>query len=139
MRADRRADRCSAVIIQPGLGTHLRLVAEGPCNGSPLSPARSPSSNASADPHARIFGLSLAALWAACLVLNAASPSTRICHQSDRNFGTTRRSLSFGGGALHGDCAWHHLRGARQSLDPGARALAKARRARARSASPLPH
>jgi hypothetical protein len=36
--------------------------------------------------HARIFGLSLAALLAACLVL---SPSTRNCQQSDRDFGTT--------------------------------------------------
>jgi hypothetical protein len=41
------------------------------------------------DPHARIFGLSLAVAMAACLVLNAASPSTRICQQSDRDFGTT--------------------------------------------------
>jgi len=39
--------------------------------------------------HARIFGLSLAALLAACLVLNAASPSPRYCQQSDRDFGTT--------------------------------------------------
>ena len=39
--------------------------------------------------HARIFGLSLALLWAACLVLNAASPSSRICRQSDRDFGIT--------------------------------------------------
>jgi hypothetical protein len=39
--------------------------------------------------HARIFGLSLAALLAACLVLNAASPSTRNCQQSDRDCGTT--------------------------------------------------
>jgi hypothetical protein len=42
-----------------------------------------------ADPHARIFGLSLAALLTACLVLNAASPSTSSCQQSDRYFGTT--------------------------------------------------
>ena len=41
------------------------------------------------DPHARIFGLSLAALLAACLALNAASPWTRICRQSDRDFATT--------------------------------------------------
>ena len=33
-------------------------------------------------------------------------------------------------------CAWYHLCGACQSFDPGARALAKARRARARSDSP---
>ena len=39
--------------------------------------------------HARIFGLSLAALLAACLVLNAASPSTRNCQQSDSDCGTT--------------------------------------------------
>jgi hypothetical protein len=49
----------------------------------------SPSSNASTDPHARIFGLSLAALLAACLVLNAASPSTRVCQPPDRDFGTS--------------------------------------------------
>ena len=90
MRAGRPGtNRCPAITIQPGLGTHAALVAEGPGNGSPLSPARSPSSNASADPHARIVGLSLAALCAACLVLNAASPSARICQQSDRDFGTT--------------------------------------------------
>jgi len=39
--------------------------------------------------HARIFGLSLAAFLAACLVLNAASPSTRVCQPSDRDFVTT--------------------------------------------------
>jgi hypothetical protein len=39
--------------------------------------------------HAKIFGLSLALLWAACLVLNAASPSSRTCRQSDRDFGIT--------------------------------------------------
>ena len=60
-----------------------------PGNDSRLSPAKSPSGNTSADPHARIFGLSLAALLAASLVLNAASSSTRICQQSDRDFGTT--------------------------------------------------
>ena len=41
------------------------------------------------DPHARIFGLSLAVVLAACLVLDATSPSTRICQQPDRDFGTT--------------------------------------------------
>jgi hypothetical protein len=60
-----------------------------PGNDSRLSPAKSPSSNISADAYTRIVGLSLAALWAACLVLNAVSPSTRICQQSDRDFGTT--------------------------------------------------
>ena len=37
--------------------------------------------------HAGIFGLSLAALFAACLVLSAAASSTRICQPSDRDFG----------------------------------------------------
>jgi hypothetical protein len=41
------------------------------------------------DPHARMFGLSLAVVLAACLVLNAASPSTRISQQPDCAFGTT--------------------------------------------------
>jgi hypothetical protein len=41
------------------------------------------------DPHARIFGLSLAGVLAACLILNAASPSTRISQQPDSDFGTT--------------------------------------------------
>jgi hypothetical protein len=39
--------------------------------------------------HARIFGIFLAALLTACLVLNVASPSTRICQQSERDLGTT--------------------------------------------------
>jgi hypothetical protein len=71
------------------LGIPAGLFADRPGNNSRLSAAERPSSNASAEPHARVFGLSLAALWAACLVLNAASPSTRICQQSDRDFGTT--------------------------------------------------
>jgi hypothetical protein len=94
MRADRpraasRAGRSRAIRIQTGLGTHARLVADRPGDGSRFSAAKTLSSNPSADPRARIFGLSLAALWAACLVLNAVSPSTRICQQSDRDFGTT--------------------------------------------------
>ena len=67
-----------------------RLAAGRPGNGSRLSAAKSPSSNRSADSHARIFGLSLAALLAAYLVLNAASSSTRICQVSSRDFGVTR-------------------------------------------------
>jgi hypothetical protein len=67
-----------------------RLVADRPGNGSRLSAAKSPSSDRSADPYARIFGLSLAALLAAYLVLNAASASTRICQVSGRDFGVTR-------------------------------------------------
>jgi len=47
------------------------------------------STRATSTAHARIFGLSLAALLAACLVLNAASPSTRVCQPSDRDFVTT--------------------------------------------------
>ena len=73
----------------PRTRKHARLAAEGPGNGSPLSPAKSPSSNTAADPHARIFGLSLAAVFAACLVLNAASRPTRSCERSGREFDTT--------------------------------------------------
>ena len=67
-----------------------RLAADRPGSGSRLSAAKSPSSNRSADSHARIFGLSLAALLAASLVLNAASSSTRVCQMSGRDFGVTR-------------------------------------------------
>ena len=48
--------------------------------------------------HARIFGLSLGALLAACLVLNAASPSKGICHQSNRDFGSTNECATSDGG-----------------------------------------
>ena len=71
------------------LGIRAGLFVDRPGNSSRLSAAKSSSSNTSTDPHARIFGLSLAAVLAACLVLNAASPSTRVCQQSDRDFGTT--------------------------------------------------
>lgn len=74
---------------RPGDVSMLGSGLTRPGNDSRLSPAKSPSGNTSADPHARIFGLSLAALLAASLVLNAASPSTRICQGSDRDFGTT--------------------------------------------------
>ena len=60
------------------------VFADRPGNNSRLSAAES-----STDPHARIFGLFLAAVLAAGLVLNAASPSTRVCQPSDRDFGTT--------------------------------------------------
>ena len=63
--------------------------ADRPGNNSRLSAAESSSSNASAEPYARIFGLSLAAVSAACLVLNAVSPPTRVCQPSERDFGTT--------------------------------------------------
>jgi hypothetical protein len=42
----------------------------------PIAVARS----CSKDPHAKIFGLSLAVVLAACLVQNAASPSTARAH-----------------------------------------------------------
>ena len=71
------------------LGIPTGLFADRPGNNSRLSAAESASSNASAEPHARIFGLSLAVVSAACLVLNAASPSTRVCQRSDRDFVTT--------------------------------------------------
>ena len=90
------------------LGIPAGLFADRPGNSSRLPAAESSSSNTSTDPHARIFGLSLAAVLAACLVLNAASPSTRVCQQSDRDFGTTstdsasaskRIVLALGGGS----------------------------------------
>lgn len=96
MRADRpRFDCRPAVTIQPGLGTRARLGADGPGNGSHFSAAKNLSSNTSADPHARMFGVSLAALLAASLVLNAASPLARICQGSDRDFRTTGTNSVF--------------------------------------------
>jgi hypothetical protein len=70
-------------------GISAGLFEDRPGNSSRLSAAESASSNASAEPHARIFGLSLAAVLAACLVLNAASPPPRVCQRSDRDFVTT--------------------------------------------------
>jgi hypothetical protein len=64
------------------------LFADRPGKNSRFS-GPTASSNTSTDPHARTFGLSLAAVLAACLVLNAVSPSTRICQRSDRDFVTT--------------------------------------------------
>ena len=65
-------------------------------------------------------------------------PARRLHGRNRRHPGRPRAdwSLSFGGGALHGDRAWYHLCGACQSFDPGARALAEAGRARARSDPP---
>jgi hypothetical protein len=65
------------------------MMSAGVVEFSSGSAAKSASSNTSADPHTKIFGLSLAALLAASLVLNAASPSTRACPQPDRDFRTT--------------------------------------------------
>jgi hypothetical protein len=74
-------NRCPAVTIQPGLGTHARLLADRPGYGSRFSAEKSPSSNTSSATHTRIFGVSLAAVLAGCLALNAASSSPRICQQ----------------------------------------------------------
>jgi hypothetical protein len=71
------------------LQIHVGLFADGPGNNSRLSVAESAWSNASAEPYAKIFGLSLAAVLAACMVLNAASLSTRVCQRSGRDFVTT--------------------------------------------------
>ncbi len=80
---------------RPGGMSMLGSGLTRPGNDSRVSAAKSPSSNTSADPHARIFGLSLAALLAASLVLNAASSSTRICHASGRDFRTTGTNSVF--------------------------------------------
>jgi hypothetical protein len=64
------------------------LFADRPGKNSRFSGSTA-SSNTSTDPHARTFGLSLAAVLAACLVLNAASPPPRVCQRSDRDFVTT--------------------------------------------------
>jgi len=40
------------------------------------------------DPYARFLALSVAAVFAACLILNAASLPTRLCRQSDQDFGS---------------------------------------------------
>ena len=79
---------------RPGDMSMLGSGLTRPSNDSRLSPAKSPSSNTSADSHARIFGLCLAVLLAACLVLNAATPSTRICQMSDRDFAADSGSAS---------------------------------------------
>ena len=71
------------------LGIPAGIFADRPGNNSRLSVAESSWSNASAEPYAKKFGLSLAAVLAACLVLNAASPSTRVCQRSERDFVTT--------------------------------------------------
>jgi hypothetical protein len=48
----------------------------------------------SSDAYARVFGLSLAALFATCLVLNAASTSTRTRQKPDRGRQTCTTSMS---------------------------------------------
>ena len=93
------------------------LFADRPGNNSRFSGAESASSNASAEPHARIFGLSLAAVLAACLVLNAASPSTRVCQQSDRDFVTTGTN-SISASKSHRSCAGRRFARRRVRNDP---------------------
>ena len=61
----------------------------------PPSPMKGSPHTAS---HARIFGLPLGALLAACLVLNATSSSTGLCHQSDRDVGSTNECATDHGG-----------------------------------------
>jgi hypothetical protein len=58
-------------------------------DGSHSSVAKSPSSNISAGSYGKTFGVSLAAVWTFCLVLNAASSSTRVSQQSARDLATT--------------------------------------------------
>jgi hypothetical protein len=58
-------------------------------NSSHSSAAKSPSSNTSAGFYAKTFGVSLAVVWTFCLVLNAASSSTRVSQQSARDLATT--------------------------------------------------
>jgi hypothetical protein len=70
----------SAKTSDEPLEIHAGLFADRPGKDSRLS-GPSASSNASSATHARIFGVSLAAVLAACLALNAASPSTRVCQQ----------------------------------------------------------
>jgi len=65
------------------------------CEDQPPSPMKGSRHTES---HARIFGLSLAALLTACLVLNATSPSTGLCHQSDRGFGSIKECATSHGG-----------------------------------------
>ena len=70
----------SAKTSDEPLEIHAGLFADRPGKDSRLS-GPSASSNASSATHARIFGISLAAVLAACLALNAASSSPRICQQ----------------------------------------------------------
>jgi hypothetical protein len=74
-------------------GRTLATAVVYPCNGALLTGSRKAGPLAKGslhgESHARIFGLSLAAVFAACLVLNAASPSTRTCRHSDLDFGAT--------------------------------------------------
>lgn len=53
------------------------------------SATKSPSSNTPAGSYTKTFGVSLAAVWTFCLVLNAASSSTRVSQQSARDLATT--------------------------------------------------
>ena len=76
----RRMDLSTQTSDEP-LGIAAALWADRRGNNSRFSATKRPSSDASAEHHARIFGVSLAAVLAACLALNAASSSPRICQQ----------------------------------------------------------
>ena len=68
-------------------GTHAERVAAA----FSMSPQQRDSSS---DAYARVFGLSLAAVFATCLVLNAASTSTRTRQKPDRGRQTCTTSMS---------------------------------------------
>jgi hypothetical protein len=90
MRPDRPCAACfRAIRIPSGLAIHAGLMPGRPDNRTRFSATKRSSIDTSAEHHARIFGVSLAVVAAACLVLNAASPSTRVCQPSDRDFVTT--------------------------------------------------
>src|SRR6516165_8276211 len=68
-------------------GTHTERVAAA----FSMSPQQRDSSS---DAYARVFGLSLAAVFATCLVLNAASTSTPTRQKPDRGGPTSTTSMS---------------------------------------------
>jgi hypothetical protein len=63
---------------------HLMSYRDRPGDGG-----QSLSEVTSAESHAKIFGVSLAVVFTFCLMLSAASSSTRVSQQSDRPFATT--------------------------------------------------
>jgi hypothetical protein len=69
--------------------THLVSYRDRLGDGSHSSAMKSPSSNISAGSYGKTFGVSLTAVWTFCLVLNAASSSTRVSQQSARDLATT--------------------------------------------------
>jgi len=69
--------------------SHLVSYRDRLGDDSQSSAAKSPSSSTSAGSYAKTFGVSLAAVWTFCLVLNAVSSSTRVSQQSARDLATT--------------------------------------------------